>query len=69
MAKGALESLGIITVKESGVESKKPSADASATPPTGKGPREKPIRLNDLIPKQDVRGGRRTVFGAVRPKR
>jgi hypothetical protein len=30
---------------------------------------EKPIRLDDLIPSKDVRGGRRTVFGGPPPKR
>ena len=30
--------------------------------------RAKLIRLNDLISKKDVKGGRQTVFGAVRAK-
>ena len=59
-----------ILLKESGVGSKKPpDVGASATPPAGKEPREKPIRLNDLIPKRDVKGGRKTVFGVVRARR
>jgi hypothetical protein len=30
--------------------------------------RAKLIRLNDLIPKKDMNGGRQTVFGAVRAR-
>jgi hypothetical protein len=52
------------------VASNKPLAiPESATPPVSNEPREKPIPLNDLIPKKDVKGGRQTVFGAVRARR
>jgi len=51
------------------VESNKQRAThESATPENGNEPREKPIRLNDLIPKRDVKGGRRAVFGAIRAR-
>ena len=38
--------------------------DASTGDDDGKKPGEKPIRLVDLIPRKDVKGGARTVFGA-----
>jgi hypothetical protein len=42
---------------------------ASAEEQVHKDRRAKLIRLDDLIPKKDVKGGRQTVFGAVRAKR
>jgi hypothetical protein len=44
-----------------------PPKDRSATPREAKASRADQIRLNDLIPKSDVKAGRRTVFGA-KPK-
>jgi len=38
--------------------------DASTGADGGKKPGEKPIRLADLVPRKDVKGGARTVFGA-----
>jgi len=41
---------------------------ASAEEQVQKDRRAKLIRLDDLIPKKDVKGGRQTVFGAVRAR-
>jgi hypothetical protein len=38
--------------------------NASTGDDDGKKPGEKPIRLVDLIPRKDVKGGARTLFGA-----
>jgi len=57
-------------LKDRDVGSKKPPAvGAPVTPPIDKKRCEKPIRLNDLIPKRDVKGGRKTVFGVVQARR
>ena len=40
---------------------KKPQSDQAR--PSASRRDQKPIPLNDLIPKSDVRGGRQTVFG------
>lgn len=45
-----------------------PTQPDSENPRRRKEPREKLIRLNDLIPKRDVKGGSPTVFGAIRAK-
>jgi hypothetical protein len=51
----------------SGVPSSSESSDARrpAQPRPARKSGEKPIRLTDLIPKKDVKGGGRTVFGAA----
>ena len=41
-----------------------PNARRPAQPRKGKKSDGKPIRLADLIPSKDVKGGARTVFGA-----
>ena len=41
-----------------------PNARRPALPRRGKKSGGKPIRLADLIPSKDVKGGARTVFGA-----
>ncbi len=54
---------GIDPVSDFGVaSSKKPEPEDKRS----RDPRrdQKPIRLNDLIPGRDVKGGRRTVFGS-----
>ena len=44
--------------------SSEPNGKRPAQPRRGKKPDEKPIRIADLIPRRDVKGGARTVFGA-----
>jgi hypothetical protein len=44
-----------------------PSKERAAIPREAKASQADQIRLNDLIPKNDVKAGRRTVFGA-KPK-
>ena len=41
-----------------------PNAKRPAQPLRGKKSADKPIRITDLIPRRDVKGGTRTVFGA-----
>ena len=45
-----------------------PESRASTEQQERKDRQAKLIQLNDLIPKTDVKGGRQTVFGAVRAK-
>jgi hypothetical protein len=47
--------------------SDQPAKFQPATPRNPKAGRENRIRLDDLLPKRDVKAGRRTVFGA-KPK-
>ncbi len=44
--------------------SSEPNAKRPAQQPRGKKSADKPIRIADLIPRQDVKGGTRMVFGA-----
>ena len=60
--------LGTKDVKELYVDTNEQPNQPGVTPHDRKERRAKLIRLNDLLPKKDIKGGSSTVFGAARSR-